>query len=79
MAKAEYEVIGAYGRVLFTSTDYDGIYKYYRNNKRLIVYLFLLKNYYIIYLKKAENEFPQYNKGEYYNEEYDDRYGLQQT
>ena len=28
---AEYEVIDAYGQVLFTSTDYDGVYKYYHN------------------------------------------------
>ena len=28
---AEYEVIDAYGQVLFTSTDYEGVYNYYYN------------------------------------------------
>ena len=28
---AEYEIVDAYGRILFASTDYDGIYKYYHN------------------------------------------------
>ena len=28
---AEYEIVDAYGRVLFASTDYDCVYKYYHN------------------------------------------------